>query len=336
MRVFKMKVVYHPPALALLVAVVCGQYCVEETLDCSKDVPLILKLGKDSCACDREEHVGALKYANNSLYVCLGDKWSAIRLKKLYPYGTENNPGLSCKDIRDKSAEKHLSDGVYWLRNEGFALTSRFPVYCDMASGGWTMVFKVVSGADGNVTAMQMYDSEDTTEEFTFSAQNDINIYMNRLASSVFWDSPYQVRVSVYENGSAVKELFFRGTGSDRYNWFSATRLITSSWVDIKTQPKNFFSLHGHCEEDSHKCRSFLINRESRDCTGDNGWLMLTGTAWCDWEGGARHRQILYSKGSSYAMWSNTAYRASFVTDDRNRGRLFFRSCIWQTNPKIC
>ena len=55
------------------------------------------------------------------------------------------------------------------------------------------MVFKVVSGADGNVTAMQMYDSEDTTEEFTFSAQNDINIYMNRLASSVFWDSPYQV-----------------------------------------------------------------------------------------------------------------------------------------------
>lgn len=112
--------------------------------------------------------------------------------------------------------------------------------------------------------------------------------------------------MSVYENGSAVKELFFRGTGSDRYNWFSATRLITSSWVDIKTQPKNFFSLHGHCEEDSHKCRSFLINRESRDCTGDNGWLMLTGTAWCDWEGGARHRQILYSKGSSYAMWSNT------------------------------
>lgn len=173
------------------------------------------------------------------------------------------------------------------------------------------MVFKVVSGADGNMTAMQMYDSEDSTEEFTFSAKNvtnqDINIYMNRLASSVFWDSPYQVRVSVYENGSAVKELFFRGTGSDRYNWFSATRLITSSWVDIKTQPKNFFSLHGHCEEDSHKCRSFLINRESRDCTGDNGWLMLTGTAWCDWEGGARHRQILYSKGSSYAMWSNTA-----------------------------
>lgn len=55
------------------------------------------------------------------------------------------------------------------------------------------MVFKVVSGADGNVTAMQIYDSEDTTEEFTFSAQNDITIYMNRLASSVFWDSPYQV-----------------------------------------------------------------------------------------------------------------------------------------------
>lgn len=35
-------------------------------------------------------------------------------------------------------------------------------------NSGWTMVFKVVSGADGNMTAMQMYDSEDSTEEFTF------------------------------------------------------------------------------------------------------------------------------------------------------------------------
>lgn len=58
---FKMKVVYRPPALAVLVAVVCSQYCVEETLDCSKDVPLILKLGKYSCACDREEHAGSTR-----------------------------------------------------------------------------------------------------------------------------------------------------------------------------------------------------------------------------------------------------------------------------------
>ena len=116
---FRMKVVYHQSALAVLVAVVCGQYCVEETLDCSKDVPLILKLGNDSCACDREEHAGAFKYANNTLHVCLGNRWSAIRSKRLYSYGTKNNPGFSCKDIRDKSAEKQLSDGVYWLHNEG-------------------------------------------------------------------------------------------------------------------------------------------------------------------------------------------------------------------------
>ena len=45
---FKVKGVYHPFAFAVLGAVVCGQYCVEETLDCSEDVPLILKLGKDS------------------------------------------------------------------------------------------------------------------------------------------------------------------------------------------------------------------------------------------------------------------------------------------------
>ena len=65
-----MEVVYYSFALAVLVAIVCGQYCVEETVDCSKDVPLILKLGNDSCACDRKEHTGALKNANNNLHVC--------------------------------------------------------------------------------------------------------------------------------------------------------------------------------------------------------------------------------------------------------------------------
>ena len=111
----------------------------------------------------------------------------------------------------------------------------------------------------------------------------------------------------MYKGGSVVKELLFRGTGSDRYNWFSATRLITSSWVDIKSQPKNFFSLHGHCADGaSYTCRSFFINREYGDCKRDNGWLMITGTSWCDWEGGVlRYRQIMYSKGNSYAMWSS-------------------------------
>ena len=33
-------------------------------------------------------------------------------------YGTENNPGYSCKDILDNTAQQ-LSDGVYWISLSG-------------------------------------------------------------------------------------------------------------------------------------------------------------------------------------------------------------------------
>ena len=33
-------------------------------------------------------------------------------------YGMEDNPGYSCKDILDNSADQ-LNDGVYWIRLQG-------------------------------------------------------------------------------------------------------------------------------------------------------------------------------------------------------------------------
>ena len=59
------------------------------------------------------------------------------------------------------------------------------------------MVFKVVSGADGNMTAMEMYDNENRIAEFALSAldvtNQHKNNYMNRLATGALWDSPSQV-----------------------------------------------------------------------------------------------------------------------------------------------
>ena len=107
-------------ATAVLAAIVWGQYCVEETLDCNQDVPLILKLGNVSCACDRAEHAGALKYSNGLMSICSGsNNWSVVLFKGIYDYGTIRNPASSCKDIMDKAVEKQLTDGVYWLRFTG-------------------------------------------------------------------------------------------------------------------------------------------------------------------------------------------------------------------------
>ena len=101
--------------LAALTSVVRGQLCVPETLDCKDVLPTIFKLGDESCDCDSKAHDGALKYFNGKLFVCLNSEWKALRLKEIQKYGSEHNPGSSCKDILEKADGKYLSDGVYWI-----------------------------------------------------------------------------------------------------------------------------------------------------------------------------------------------------------------------------
>ncbi|KAK2567346.1 hypothetical protein P5673_008142 [Acropora cervicornis] len=93
---------------------VSSRKCVEEILYCGDPVSGIFKIGNFPC-CYKAEHAGALKFLSGKLYICLGDKWATFEFEKLFDYGTEFNPGYSCKDIQDR-AGKPLSDGIYWIR----------------------------------------------------------------------------------------------------------------------------------------------------------------------------------------------------------------------------
>ena len=96
---------------------VSSRKCVEEILYCGDPVSGIFKIGNFPC-CYKAEHAGALKFLSGKLYICLGDKWATFEFEKLFDYGTEFNPGYSCKDIQDR-AGKPLSDGIYWIRLRG-------------------------------------------------------------------------------------------------------------------------------------------------------------------------------------------------------------------------
>ena len=104
----------------------------------------------------------------------------------------------------------------------------------------------------------------------------------------------------LYKAGKAVKELRFDAQGTDKLNWFDASRLKESSWGDIETEPRNYFSIGG----DVALHRNFFISRHYRGCPGDEGWLVTAGTV-CDWE---KHHPmkntILYSKLATYINWN--------------------------------
>ena len=107
-------------SVALLVAHVTSQdqNCVDEALSCDDPVPTIYKLGDQSCACNSPAQAGAFKYLGGKVQVCLGSEWKTIEFEEA-DYGTEKNPGLSCKDIKDKASGRQLNNGVFWIRLQG-------------------------------------------------------------------------------------------------------------------------------------------------------------------------------------------------------------------------
>ncbi|KAL9952130.1 hypothetical protein ACROYT_G039340 [Oculina patagonica] len=234
----------------ILTSTVCFTTIAGQSNECGTEVP------SSNCDCTSNT-AGVFKYHDGKGLLCNGYFWNPLRLTKL---GSEMYPGYSCKDLLDNG---QTVDGIYWI-----TLSDRkqaFPVYCDMAGGGWTLVFKAVSGADKR--AFDAFNSSDTYAEGEMDALDVTNQYPNDYKNRIVlkWDDfdPSEARVVLYKDGSSVKELKFNAQGSDKLNWFSVDKLTENSWSDVKTEPRNSFSIAGR--ED----RSFFINRNYGGCEVD-------------------------------------------------------------------
>ena len=131
-------------------------------------------------------------------------------------------------------------------------------------------------------------------------------VHFTLLFQTLWYDLPhspfvfcYKARVSLYESGNVVKELFFNAAASQYSNWFEKARLKSSPWSDIWTEPQNYFSVNGHCgRRGPNQCRYFYINRNFGGCNVDRGWLMYTTHNACGFESGQRYSTVQYSKFS--------------------------------------
>ena len=54
----------------------------------------------------------------------MGNEWKTFQFVEDIEYGTEKNPGSSCKDIKDKAVGKQLSNGVFWIKLQGLVKIS--------------------------------------------------------------------------------------------------------------------------------------------------------------------------------------------------------------------
>ncbi|XP_029197174.2 uncharacterized protein LOC114962379 [Acropora millepora] len=320
-----MKVFLKILPVTLLAEVVCGQFCTKETLDCSKAVPAITKLGSHSCACDNEMHSGALKFDKGNLYVCLEKKWEPVKLisSALNPqkdYGFhEENPGRSCNDILAKAGGKILKNGIYWIKEPSTPLGSEtFKVYCDMETGpgGWTMIFKLNGRRKKETTRTYkvIYEARTDVDEKTDDVlstkwNQDISGYKSRIMTNDVFPTfnPSEVKIVLYKNGESLKkDLLFNAKSADAGTWFWHSRLISSDWNDIKSTSFNFpgaKSLFNTRDSEHGRNLFFISKKEFTPCDEKEGWLRVLEEK-CPNFPVKKTSGIYYSKKKTAALWT--------------------------------
>ena len=216
--------------------------------------------------------------------------------------------GATCKEILE--ADLAEGDGIYWLDVDGWNNgADPFPAYCDMSTGGggWTLVYKLSKDADLNVVGLwtgddNLHESETDYLDLTVDSAH----YRNRLVNLSWSDESLlatEVRVALYTAGSEVRSLTFSATETNKNNWYAEANVTTSSWTDMKSQGKNYFSIPG----DSGNGRHWFISRNYGGCGADAGWLIVDRAPHpCGWESSKNPAiSILYATTPTYQNWNS-------------------------------
>jgi hypothetical protein len=165
--------------------------------------------------------------ATKAFYGCNGTSWAPFAAGAV---GTQDNPGLSCLDIRNRTPSV-LQDALYWVDTDGLGGgNAAFQVWCDMTSdgGGWALVYSIRNGSTspsgtGAVSTGNLLTGSPT------AAGKYTDAVINGLAQS----SEYR-----YQCGSSYRRYFKLA-----HAWSNATGLVTTgdqcrtspsaSWVTI-------------------------------------------------------------------------------------------------------
>ena len=108
-----------------------------------------------------------------------------------------------------------------------------------------------------------------------------------------------------------VLSMSFNAVGTDKLNWFSQAKLLSSPWNGLKTSSnlRHFDITGSHLDK-----RYFEITYPYRGCPSDQGWLVV-GNGACPWErhGSSNSSSIRFSKLRTETNWNNFSKTFSFI-----------------------
>ena len=182
------------------------------------------------------------------------------------------------------------------LRNEIRSLGN----FCSVPSNTWTTVFKFPTTSTENV-----YNLWHNIYDFTLS---------NLWSKVKLWKF-------TMKNADVSHYIGFDTVGSDRDNWFTASRVVNSTYTDLTSDgPFNIFSVDGYLDRPKGFDRRFYVNRNYAQCPGDYGYFVVIDTNVnldafvCDWDKtdliGDPYPQLLFCPGPTGCLWESNLIHA--------------------------
>ncbi|XP_070568467.1 uncharacterized protein [Ptychodera flava] len=233
-----------------------------------------------------------------------GCQWSVMHEKPFFMY--------SSQPTKVDWDEGKIADVMAIFVKHKFEYIEPRPI----AELGWELVFKAVPGVGGSV--FNLWNNNGGRNQDNIQARQLNANYRDHYKSPKVdsWSTlgVREVKLSVYEDGEEKMYLIFDARGSDKNNWLSNERLISTPYHDLLDDDvaKNFFSLRG----DAPHSRRFFINSVYPGCANDVGWLVVVdpGHVVCDWSNDGERPYFLYSKTTQRANYnSDSVGRADFM-----------------------
>ncbi|XP_071172354.1 uncharacterized protein [Mytilus edulis] len=111
-----------------------------------------------------------------------------------------------------------------------------------------------------------------------------------------------KVRVSIYKNGVEKAFMLFNATGSDKMSWFTPSRIIDSSWVDLQSTTKQYFAM----SKDPDFLREFYASQNADKSKCDStGWMFISTANRCFLETDKKPA-FYYAPDQTSAHWGYT------------------------------
>ncbi|CAC5382852.1 unnamed protein product [Mytilus coruscus] len=179
------------------------------------------------------------------------------------------------------------------------------------STNGYVLLMKGVTGVGtyppGITDLFELWNSTKTINEFQPEAHaltpNFPGHYKPILSNNWTVLCLDKVRVSIYKKGVEKAFMLFNATGADKMSWFTPSRIIDSSWVDLQSTTKQYFAM----SQDPDFLREFYASQNADNSKCDStGWMFISTANRCYMEA-EKKPAFYYAPGQTSAHWGYSA-----------------------------